>query len=45
VILKIDVERLRKKLYWETSREGEKFPHLYDKLTLESIVKVNRPNV
>lgn len=44
VILKIDTERLKENLLWETSRGGEKFPHLYDSLTLESVVKVDIPN-
>ena len=44
VILKIDVKRLREKLLWEKSRGGEKIPHLYDKLILESVVKVDVPN-
>ena len=45
VILKIRTKNLKQKLLWETSREGEKFPHLYDKLTLESVVKADYPNV
>tara|TARA_B100001564_G_scaffold358015_1_gene375629 strand:- start:959 stop:1264 length:306 start_codon:yes stop_codon:yes gene_type:complete len=44
VILKIDIERLKEKLLWEISRGGEKFPHLYDRLILESVVKVDRLN-
>ena len=44
VILKIDIERLKKKPLWEISRGGEKFPHLYDRLTLESVVRVDRSN-
>ena len=44
MILKIDTERLKENLLWETSRGGEKFPHLYDSLTLESVVKVDIPN-
>ena len=45
VILKIRTKNLKQKLLWETSREGEKFPHLYDKLSLESVVKADYPNV
>ena len=45
VILKIDGDKLKEKLLWEISRGGQKFPHLYDKLTLESVVKVDIPNV
>ena len=45
VILKIDVNKLKEKLFWEISRGGQKFPHLYDRLTLESVVKVDIPNV
>ncbi len=45
VILKIDTKKFGEKLIWERSRGGDKFPHLYDKLTLESVVKVDRPNV
>ena len=41
VILKIDVDNLREKLVWEKSRDGEYFPHLYDKLILENVVKVD----
>jgi|TARA_B100002051_G_scaffold227632_1_gene223815 uncharacterized protein (DUF952 family) len=44
VILKIDTEKLKKKILWETSRGGEKFPHLYDSLTLENVVKVDSAN-
>ena len=44
MILKIDTEKLKEKLLWEISRGGEKFPHLYDRLTLENVVKVDRPN-
>ena len=44
VILKIDIERLKKKPLWEISRGGETFPHLYDRLTLESVVRVDRSN-
>ena len=44
VILKIDTEKLKEKILWETSRGGEKFPHLYDRLTLESVVKVDSAN-
>ena len=44
VILKIDTERLKEKLLWEVSRGGEKFPHLYDSLTLENVVKVDSAN-
>ena len=45
VILKIDIEKLKEKIIWETSRGGEKFPHLYDSLTLENVVKVDSSNV
>ncbi len=45
VILKIDTKKFGENLIWETSRGGNKFPHLYDRLTLESVVKVDRPNV
>jgi len=45
VILKIDTKRLGKNLFWEISREGEKFPHLYDKLKLENVEIVDRYNV
>ena len=45
VILKIRTKNLKQKLLWEISRAGEKFPHLYDKLTLENVVKVDYPNV
>ena len=45
VILKIDTKKFGEKLIWEKSRGGIKFPHLYDSLTLESVVKVDRPNV
>ena len=44
VILKIDTERLKEKLLWEISRGGEKFPHLYGWLTLESVVKADESN-
>ena len=44
VILKIDTEKLKEKILWETSRGGEKFPHLYDSLTLENVVKVDSAN-
>ena len=44
VILKIDIEKLKEKILWETSRGGEKFPHLYDSLTLENVVEVDSPN-
>ena len=43
--LKIKTKNLKQKLLWEISRAGEKFPHLYDKLTLENVVKVDYPNV
>ena len=45
VILKIETKMLKQKLLWEISRGGEKFPHLYDRLTLESVVKVDIPDV
>ena len=45
VILKIETKKLKKKIVWEISRGGEKFPHLYDKLNIESVVGVNHPNV
>ena len=45
VILKINTKELKEKLIWETSRGGEKFPHLYDRLTLESVVKADSPDV
>ena len=45
VILKIDTKKLKKQIVWEISRGGEKFPHLYDNLNLESVVRVNNPNV
>ena len=44
MILKINTKKLKQKLLWENSRGGEKFPHLYGKLNLESIVKVDIPN-
>ena len=44
VILKIDTKRLKEKLLWEISRGGEKFPHLYGRLTLESVVKADGSN-
>ena len=44
MILKIDTEKLKEKILWETSRGGEKFPHLYDSLTLENVVKVDSAN-
>ena len=44
VILKIDTEKLKEKILWETSRGGEKVPHLYDSLTLENVVKVDSAN-
>ena len=44
VILKICTEKLKEKILWETSRGGEKFPHLYDSLTLENVVKVDSAN-
>ena len=44
MILKIDTEKLKEKILWETSRAGEKFPHLYDSLTLENVVKVESAN-
>ncbi len=45
VILKINTKKLREKILWETSRDGEKFPHLYDKLKFESVEKVDIQNV
>ena len=45
VILKIETKMLKQKLLWEISRSGDKFPHLYDRLTLESVVKVDTLNV
>ncbi len=45
MILKIETKMLKQKLLWEISRGGEKFPHLYDRLTLESVVKVDTLNV
>ncbi|MAI60445.1 MAG: hypothetical protein CMM92_05430 [Rickettsiales bacterium] len=45
VILKIRTKSLKQKLLWEVSRAGEKFPHLYDKLTLENVVKADYLNV
>ena len=45
VILKIETKKLKKKIVWEISRGGEKFPHLYDKLSIENIVEVDHPNV
>merc|ERR1711991_113105 len=44
VILKIDTKRLKEKLLWEISRGGEKFPRLYGRLTLESVVKADGSN-
>ena len=45
VILKIETKKLKKKIVWEISRGGEKFPHLYDKLNIESVVGVDHPDV
>ncbi len=45
VILKIETKMLKKKLLWEISRGGQKFPHLYGRLNLESVVKVDTLNV
>ena len=45
VILKIEIKKLKKKIVWEISRGGEKFPHLYDKLNIESVVGVDHPDV
>ena len=45
VILKIETKKLKKKIVWEISRGGEKFPHLYDKLNLGSVVGVDYQNV
>ena len=45
VILKIETKKLKKKIVWEISRGGEKFPHLYDKLNIESVVGVDHSDV
>ncbi len=41
VIISVDTARLKADtLKWETSRNGEKFPHLYNDLNLDAVVKV-----
>ena len=44
VILKIRTKNLKQSCYGKPHGQ-EKIPHLYDKLTLESVVKADYPNV
>ena len=40
LLLEISVDKLPSDiLKWEVSRNGEKFPHLYDDLNLEAVIK------
>ncbi len=39
VVLEIAAERLSAGLRWEPSRDGALFPHLYDALPLEAVVR------
>ena len=46
MILKINTKEFEAKvIYGKLQEAGEKFPHLYGKLTLENVVKVDIPNV
>lgn len=41
LLLDVDVSLLKENfLRWEISRNGEKFPHLYDELNLDAVIKV-----
>ena len=39
VVLEIEAERLGPKLKWEPSRGGALFPHFYDVLSLDAVVR------
>ena len=41
VLVGVDAERLGDDLRWESSRGGNLFPHLYDKLSLDCVVSVD----
>lgn len=41
LLLDVDITFLKEAaLKWEISRNGEKFPHLYDELNLDAVIKV-----
>lgn len=41
LLLEVDVALLKEDaLKWEISRNGEDFPHLYDELNLDAVIKV-----
>ncbi|MDA9554310.1 DUF952 domain-containing protein, partial [Emcibacteraceae bacterium] len=41
LLLDVDMTLLKEgALKWEISRNGEKFPHLYDELNLDAVIKV-----
>ncbi len=42
VLLEIDAARLGEELRWETSRDGQLFPHLYGRL-YQDVVILSRP--
>ncbi|MDG1859923.1 MAG: DUF952 domain-containing protein [Emcibacteraceae bacterium] len=45
LLLEIAVDRLpANNLKWEVSRNGESFPHLYDDVNLEAVIKENSIN-
>jgi uncharacterized protein (DUF952 family) len=42
LLLKVSIEHLfPSKLKWETSRDDQKFPHLYGDLNLDAVVSIN----
>ncbi len=42
VVLEIDAAALGSKLKWEVSRDGQLFPHLYDKLPMTAVSRTIR---
>ena len=39
ILLEVDGDKLGPSLQWELSRNGEKFPHLYGKLPVETVTR------
>jgi len=39
VVAAVDLDRLGDAVRWEVSRGGERFPHLYGRLTMDAVVR------
>ena len=39
IIIEVDADKLGRSLKWELSRDSEKFPHLYEDLPIDAVIR------